>query len=226
MSRFIPGDYVRPTHPSSGLPRGSVWVVRYYNSAIGAVELDIVDTGPCRYPPSYVRDRVFSDRNFEKVILCSGQWFEVNEHRLLPVRVADDGAPNLQQIPKSITVESTDKLVERAAATLGAAKEFARKTREEAKALAKAEAKREAVYAAAKKAYEERLAISASLRKDRDRAAATVDLIAELHRLHNGGREQDAAASIAMHVEQLQPLAKSYGYRIAKPGVIAIVVKA
>ena len=31
--------------------------------------------------------------------------------------------------------------------------------------------------------------------------------------------------SIASHAEQLQPLAKSYGYRIAKPSLLAQVVK-
>lgn len=31
--------------------------------------------------------------------------------------------------------------------------------------------------------------------------------------------------SIAAHCDQLQALARSYGYRIAKPGVIALVIK-
>ena len=134
--------------------------------------------------------------------------------------------PNMESTPEADLVQVADKLVKRAAATLDAAKENARKAREEARAVAKAEAKRKAAAEAAKKAREEREAVSIRLHKDRDLAAATAALIAELSRLHNGGVEKESAAIIAMHAEQLQPLAKSYGYKIAKPGVIAIVVKA
>jgi hypothetical protein len=137
----------------------------------------------------------------------------------------DESVPNVQE-EEADPVESADKLVEQAAATLDAAKRNARKAREEAKARAKADAKRKAAVEAAKKAWEEHQAIEHRLHKDRGLAVATVALIAELSRLHNGGAEQPAASSIAAHAEQLQPLAKSYGYKIAKPGVIAIVVRA
>lgn len=225
MSRFIPGDYVRPINHNPGLPRDSVWVVRrYYNEAIGTVELySIGPAGLGSYPPSYVLGRVFAGSDFEKVDMVGGLWKTDNPP---PAMVAPMELGDEQLIAMADPVKSADKLVEQAAATLNAAKENARKTSEEARAAAKAEAKRKAEAAAAKKAYEERQAISARLHKDRDLAAATVDLIAELSRLHNGGSERDAAASIALHVDQLQPLAKSYGYKIAKPGVIAIVVKA
>ena len=46
-----------------------------------------------------------------------------------------------------------------------------------------------------------------------------------MSRLHNGGPEAAAHASIANHADQLQPLARSYGYRIVKPSNIALVVK-
>lgn len=46
-----------------------------------------------------------------------------------------------------------------------------------------------------------------------------------IQRGDNGGSEQVADASIAQHIDQLQPLAKSYGYRIAKPSMLAQVVK-
>lgn len=225
MSRFIPGDYVRPINPDTDLPRDSVWVVRrYYNEAIGTVELYAI--GPTwrgSHPPSYVLGRVFADSDFEKVVMVGGLWKTANPQ---PAMVAPMEMGDEQLIAMADPVKSADKLVEQAAATLDAAKENARKTREEARAAAKAEAKRKAAAEAAKKASEERQAISARLHKDRDLAAATAALIAELSRLHNGGAEQVAAAIIAMHAEQLQPLAKSYGYKIAKPGVIAIVVKA
>lgn len=237
MSRFIPGDYVRPMYGCLGLPYGSVWVVRVCGP--GKVELGPVDTGPTHHPASYVLGRTFDDRKFEKVILCGGRWQGVapryktlkHDPGLLTFLAEDDPTTvrvsrSFQSIHKaSDGVESADKLVELAAAALVDAKQLAREAREKAKADAKAEAKRKAAADASQKALVERQAISARLHKDRELALATVSLIAEIARLHNGGPEQDAAPYIAMHVEQLQPLAKSYGYKIAKPGVIAIVVK-
>ena len=210
MSRFIPGDYVRPINSTPGLPRGSVWVIRRV-SASSMVELGAASCGPgC--PPSYAKGRSFDDRNLEKVLWVRGLWQAVDTGPI-------SGAATFVANPVADPVQAADKLVEQAAATLGAAKENARKAREEARAAAKAEAAAEA----AKKTRE---AIAGRLHKDRDLAAATDDLIAELSRLHNGGLEQPATHRIAAHVDQLQPLAKSYGYKIAKPGVIAIVIKA
>lgn len=207
MSRFIPGDYVRPINSEPGLPRDSVWIIRRV-SAISTVELDAASFGPSFGPGSsqgFVKGRSFDARNLEKVVWVRGLWQAVDTGHI-------SGAAAFVANPVADPVQAADKLVEQAAATLDAAKENARKAREEARAAAKAEAKREA--------------IASRLHKDRDLAAATSALLAELSRLHNGGAEQDAAAIIAMHAEQLQPLAKSYGYKIAKPGVIAIVVKA
>jgi len=92
----------------------------------------------------------------------------------------------------------------------------------EAKA-AKAKADKEA--AARAKVEEARKALSAKLHADRCLGEATLALIAEVSRLNNGGPERPADASIAAHCDQLQPLARSYGYRIAKPSMIALVVK-
>lgn len=227
MSRFIPGDYVRPINPAAGLPCGSVWVVsRYHNKARGAVELCASSlTARDSYPPSHVIGRVFADHNFEKVVMVGGQW-KAAPSRTVMVAPVELGVPAEQLIAMADPVESADMLVEQAAAALAAAKESARKAREEARARDKAEAKRRAAVESAKRAFEEHRAIEHRLHKDRGLAEATVALIAELSRLHNGGAEQPAASSIAEHAEQLQPLAKSYGYKIAKPGVIAIVVKA
>ena len=74
-------------------------------------------------------------------------------------------------------------------------------------------------------AEEARRALAAKLYADRCLAEATLELIAEVSRLNNGGSEQVADASIAQHINQLQALAKSYGYRIAKPSMLAQVVK-
>ena len=89
--------------------------------------------------------------------------------------------------------------------------------------VAKAKADKEA--AAKAKAEEAKRQLSARLHADRCLGEATLALIGEVARLNNGCAEQVAPASIAAHVDQLQPLAKSYGYRIAKPSMLAQVVK-
>ena len=88
---------------------------------------------------------------------------------------------------------------------------------------AKAKADKEA--AAKAKAEEAKRQLAARLYADRCLGEATLALIAEVSRLNNGGSEQVADASIAQHIDQLQPLAKSYGYRIVKPSMLAQVVK-
>ena len=92
----------------------------------------------------------------------------------------------------------------------------------EAKA-AKAKADKEA--AARAKVEEARKALSARLHADRLLALATIALLHEVTWLNNGGAERPAAEGIANHADQLQPLARSYGYRIVKPSTVALVVK-
>ena len=84
---------------------------------------------------------------------------------------------------------------------------------------------RVAVFAQGAKAEEAKRQLSARLHSDRCLGEATLELIAEVSRLNNGGSEQVTDASIAQHIDQLQPLAKSYGYRIVKPSMLAQVVK-
>ena len=88
---------------------------------------------------------------------------------------------------------------------------------------AKAKADKDA--AARAKREEARKALAAKLHADRCLGEATLELIAEVSRLNNGGSEKVADSSIAQHIDQLQPLAKSYGYRIVKPSMLAQVVK-
>ena len=111
------------------------------------------------------------------------------------------------------------------AGLLASARKRERQRQEELREAKAAKAKADKVAAARAKADEARRALSAKLHADRCLGEATLDLIAEVSRLNNGGPEKTAAASIAAHVEQLQPLARSYGYRIAKPSMIALVVK-
>lgn len=250
MYRFLRGDYVRPDN-SPGLPRNSVWVVlRYVGPDLHKVELGLVCAGwPTPFLPEDVKSGIFDDREFVKVAASPGTLVdrgtvtgriyagtpvtssignELNDirehsykagvqHALSEAGLASDADP----------VALADNVVSDAEAKLEAAKKLARKVREAAKAKAKAEAEAKRKAEAEKKAAEERQAISDRLRQDRYLAEATVALIAELTRLHVfGGSERVAEASIAAHAEQLQPLAKSYGYKIAKPGALAIVVKA
>lgn len=251
MHRFAPGDYVQPVK-SRTLPRNSVWIVRrYFSFDQHQVELGLVCAGgPNSFLPEDVNSGIFDDREFVKVAASHGT---LVDHGTVTGRISvNAGTPVTSSIGNELNdirehaykagvqyalseawlasdadpVALADNVVSDAVAKLEAAKKLARKVREEAKAKAKAEAEAKRKAEAEKKAAEERQAISDRLRQDRYLAEATVALISELSRLHNGGAEQPAASSIAAHAEQLQPLAKSYGYKIAKPGVIAIVVKA
>ena len=236
------GDYVRPNNPSLGLPRGSVWRVA---CSAGALKLEPVNeiarcvdpraTVGCRFPPHY----------FDKVVLCRGQWVAVNEGDVLRATAdpseADRDAEyvferslNFQNLPKTQTnavaaAEAHLTSAANAAAAVEGLLEAARKLEAERKAelqaakVAKAKADKEA--AAKAKVEEGKRQLSARLDADRRLGEATLALIGEVSRLHFGGPEHVAHSSIANHVAQLQPLAKSYGYRIAKPSMLAQVVK-
>lgn len=108
---------------------------------------------------------------------------------------------------------------------LEAARKLEAERQEELRAAKAAKAKADKEAAARAKAEEARKALSSKLYADRCLAEATLELIAEVARMNNGGPEQLAHHSIAAHAEQLQPLAKSYGYRIAKPSMLAHVIK-
>lgn len=127
------------------------------------------------------------------------------------------------------TATSAAEQAASATAAIGSLLEDARKLeaeRQEELRIAKAaKAKADKEAAARAKMEEARKALAAKLHADRCLAEATLELIAEVSRLNNGGSEQVADASIAQHIDQLQPLAKSYGYRIAKPSMLAQVVK-
>ena len=88
-----------------------------------------------------------------------------------------------------------------------------------------AQAKADKEAAAKAKVVEAKRQLAARLHADRCLADATLALIGEVSRLNNGGYAKGAPPGVAMHADQLQPLAKSYGYRIVKPSIIAIVVK-
>lgn len=79
MSRFIPGDYVRPACLSLGLPLNSVWTIR--TAAINGerIRIEPVD----RLTASAVRASVycglyFPSGKFEKVVRYMGEWVPVD----------------------------------------------------------------------------------------------------------------------------------------------------
>ena len=242
------GDYVRPHNPLIGLPHGSVW---YVACSAGALKLEAENgiaqcvarraTDGCRFPPQY----------FDKVMLCRGQWVAVKDADLLrdtadsslafDMGVTDPrpsynppSSPISQSLPKTQTNAVANAEAYLTAATNSALEfqgllqdarelEAERKAELQAAKVAKAKADKEA--AAKAKVEEGKRQLAVRLHADRCLGEATLALIAEVSRQHDGGSEQVASSSIAAHVDQLQPLAKSYGYRIAKPSMLAQVVK-
>ena len=66
MSKFSPGDMVRPIHRMAGLPADSVWVVKMQYDARLANAV-VLSSSPGRYPHSLVWGRVFSPDHLKKV---------------------------------------------------------------------------------------------------------------------------------------------------------------
>ena len=185
--------------------------------------------------------------NFDKVVLFGGKWVLPTlipcvggpssecEDPLPPARLREYQRP-VKDIPQPLltsadavatATEAAEEAARQAkvlAELLESSRKRERQRLEELREAKAAKAKADKVAAARAKADEARRALSAKLHADRCLGEATLDLIAEVSRLNNGGPEKTAAASIAAHVEQLQPLARSYGYRIAKPSMIALVV--
>ena len=230
------GDFVRPNNNRS-LPRGSVWRVL---CSAGALRLEPENDVAKRVERSVFDGFRFSAQYFDKVVRCRGQWVSVRDEELLlgPTGFFGDDVPTQPEYqPNSLlsgpdAVEMATFAAEQAASATAAMARLLEDTRkveaerQDALRIAKAaKAKADKEAAARAKMEEARKALAAKLHADRCLAEATLELIAEVSRLNNGGSEQVADASIAQHIDQLQPLAKSYGYRIVKPSMLAQVVK-
>lgn len=74
------GDFVRPNNPGVGLPRGSVWRVVCTD---GALKLD-AENDEARRDGRQALGHRFHDSNFDKVVLCRGQWVDARE--AIPLR--------------------------------------------------------------------------------------------------------------------------------------------
>lgn len=234
------GDFVRPKTSDyrRSLPPGSVW--RVICSA-GALKLGPENAAAHRVERSVFDGFRFDAQYFDKVVLCRGQWVSVQIRDFLgdpTLYVGDDvltavPAPEpAQRLTHADDVDRASFAAEQAASAAAAmarrledARKQERQRQEELREAKAAKAKADREAAARAKVEEARKALAAKLHADRCLAEATLELIAEVSRLNNGGSEQVADASIAQHIDQLQALAKSYGYRIAKPSMLAQVVK-
>lgn len=233
------GDFVRPNIRS--LPKDSVW--RVICSA-GALKLEPENDVAQRVGRSAYGGVHFSAQSFDKVVRCRGQWVSVRDEELLlgptwffgddvpPDRMASPAPEPAQRLTHADDVDRATIDAERAASATAAmarlledARKLEAERQEELRIAKAAKAKADKEAAARAKMEEARKALAAKLYADRCVAEATLELIAEVSRLNNGGSEQVADASIAQHIDQLQALAKSYGYRIAKPSMLAQVVK-
>ncbi len=241
------GDFVRPNNNRT-LPPGSVW--RVICSA-GALKLEPENDVAKRVERSAFDGLRFAAEYFDKVVLCRRQWVSVRdaELRFGPASLfEDDGLTGRMSStpinrtpiqPKTMVTEARPDAVatatiaaERAASAAAAmyrlledARKLEAERQEELRIAKAAKAKADKEAAARAKVDEARKALAAKLYADRCLGEATLELIAEVSRLNNGGSEQVAHHSIAQHIDQLQPLAKSYGYRIVKPSMLAQVVK-
>lgn len=230
---IIRGDYVRLNNHLLALPRASVWLVI---GTIGGLSLFPVNA-EARAFRHLVDGLRFKPNDFEAVTAFNGQWVPVPPES--PVMPADT-VPN-EELPKilfanadaaaaaQITAEVAAEQASWASAAYAGLLKDARKLeaerRQEVRKAKAAKAKADKEAAARAKVEETRKALAARLHADRCLGEATLELIAEVSRLHNGGPEAAANPSIANHADQLQPLARSYGYRIVKPSMVALVVK-
>lgn len=226
------GDVVRPNNNRS-LPQGSVW--RVICSA-GALKLEPENDVAKRVERSAFAGFRFAAEHFDKVVLFRGEWTTADvaffsmrtridfdpqsEFVLRPTKACPDAVATA-----TIAAEQAASATAAIESLLEAARKREAERQEELRIAKAAKAKADKEAAARAKVEEARKALAAKLHADRCLAEATLELVAEVSRLDNGGEERAAHAAIAAHAGQLQELAKSYGYRIVKPSMLAMVIK-
>lgn len=219
--RIVCDNKVRPNNTNLGLPLWSVWRVI---GTIGGLKL---------YPHSAAAEAVkhlvaglrFKPEDFTRQTLnVLGDWVDADEPAILPAAPASSVANQADDDDGTYRPHEAG----RASKAVAKAQEAVKYQREAKLRNAKLEAKCKEELRKAEaeaRAYEKSQALRVRLHADHCLGEATLELIAEVIRLHNGGAEAAAHASIANHADQLQPLARSYGYRIVKPSMVALVVK-
>ena len=231
------GDLVRPNNLSLGLPLLSVWRV---TGTIGGLKLYPYNTRARDVQNRVAGLRYKSEDFIRQTLNPVGEWVDD-----LPLPADDDvmtecmssSSPSLPPPPATlfansdavatatVAAEQASRDSAHCARLLEAARKLEAERRKELRKAQAAKAKADKEAAARAKVEEARKALSARLHADRCLAEATLALVGEVSRLHNGGCERPAESSIAAHCDQLQPLARSYGYRIVKPSMVALVVK-
>ena len=231
------GDLVRPNNINLGLPLWSLWRVL---STIGGLKLYPYGSDATAVKHLGIGLR-FKPEDFTRQTMNTvGEW--VDE---LPLPAAGEvmtecmssSSPSIKGLPKTVfansdVVTTATTAAEQAsldsahcARLLEAARKREAERQQELREAKAAKAKADKEAAARAKVEEARKALSARLHADRLLALDTLALIGEVAWLNNGGAERPAPVGIANHADQLQPLARSYGYRIVKPSNIALVVK-
>ena len=213
------GDFVRFNNPDIGIPLLAVW--RAFDTATG------LKLHPHNDKARAVKQRVaglrFKSEDLTRQTLNAvGEW--VDE---LPMPDADEVMTECMSSssPSLATATAAGQAYLASARLLEAVRKLEAERRQELRRAKAAKAKADKEAAARAKVEEAREALSARLHADRCLALATLALIREVTWLNNGGAERPAAQGIANHADQLQPLARSYGYRIVKPSTVALVVK-
>ena len=229
---LVCGDKVRPNNINLGLPLWSIWRV---TGTIGGLKLcpHSADAEAVKHLVAGLR---FKPEDFTpQTRNVVGEWVDADSSAILPAAPASSVANQAGEPPREA------KAVTKAREALAEAIKDAEKQNTELVKARCIEAGRKAALRAAQleakrkeelrkveaeaRAYEKSRALRVRLHADRCLGEATLELIAEVSRLHNGGPEAAAHASIANHADQLQPLARSYGYRIVKPSMVALVVR-
>ena len=207
------GDLVRCNNPDIGIPLLAVWRVV---DTVGGLKLH-PNNAEARAAYYCVAGLRFKPDNFTRQTLNAvGEW--VDE---LSMPTADCEV----MTTATAAAEQASRVSARCASLLEAARKLEAERQQELREAKAAKAKADKEAAARAKVEEARKALSDRLDADRFLAQATLALIHEVVWLNNGGAERPAAEGIANHADQLQPLARSYGYRIVKPSTIALVVK-
>lgn len=232
------GDFVRAINSMPGLSKDQVWRVV---DTVGGLKLEGHNTA-ARHSRHRVAGLRFKPEDVTRQTLnADGEWVDelsmpTADCEVMTERVSSS-SPSIKGLPKATFANSAAVTTATAAAEqaswdsarcarlLEAARKLEAERQQELREAKAAKAKADKEAAARTKAEEARKALSDRLHADRLLAQATLALIHEVVWLNNGGAERPAAEGIANHADQLQPLARSYGYRIVKPSTIALVVK-
>ena len=233
------GALVRPNNPSLGIPLSTVWRV---SATTGGLKLCPYNA-EAREVPHLVAGLLFKPEDFNRQTLnAAGEWVdelplpdEALTERMpssslsikgLPTTLfANSDAVTAAKIAAEVAAEQVSLASAHCARLLKDARKLEAERRQALRKAQAAKAKADKEAAAKAKVGEAKRQLAARLHADRCLGEATLELIAEVARQNNGGEERRASTSIATHCDQLQPLARSYGYRIVKPSMVALVIK-